>query len=82
MLKLIEVKFEDIYVPTARRKEMAQDKIDAIVEAMLEGEEEKPIRVREGKGRYVLVQGINRLEAGKAVGEERISAYLVQAPKF
>lgn len=82
MLKTVAVKIEDIYVPTARRKELEQDKLDATIEALLEGEDLKPIRVREGKGRFVLIAGIHRLEAGKAVGETEIGAYIVQAPKF
>lgn len=82
MLKSIDVKFEDIYVPTARRQELDQSKVDGIIEAMMEGEAEKPIRVREGKGRFVLIEGINRLEASKALGEKTIAAFVVQAPKF
>ena len=38
------VKIEDIYIPTARRKELVQDKVDAVTERMLNGDEEKPIR--------------------------------------
>lgn len=76
------VKIEDIYIPTARRKELVQDKVDAVTERMLNGDEEKPIRVRTGKGRFVLVEGIHRLEASKALGETDIGAYVVQAPKF
>ena len=82
MLKTVAVKLEDIYIPTARRKELGQGKLDGVVESMLNGDEQKPIRVREGKGRYVLVAGIHRLEASKAVGEKTIDAYIVQAPKF
>ncbi|PCI64780.1 MAG: chromosome partitioning protein ParB [Kordiimonadales bacterium] len=82
MLKTVAVKLEDIYIPAARRKELDQSKLDGVVEDMLNGEEQKPIRVREGKGRYVLVAGIHRLEASKAVGENTIDAYIVQAPKF
>jgi ParB-like chromosome segregation protein Spo0J len=82
MLKVVAVKIEDIYVPTARRKELEQSKVDAIVEEMMNGDQQKPIRVREGKGRYVLVVGIHRLEASKALGETDISAYIIQTPKF
>lgn len=82
MLKVTMVKIEDIYIPTARRKELEQDKVDAVTERMLNGDEEKPIRVRNGKGRFVLVEGIHRLEASKALGETDIGAYVVQAPKF
>ena len=82
MLKAIPVKIMDIYVPTDRRKELDQKKVDTIVEAMMEGEPEKPVRVREGKGRYVLVGDVNQLEASKTLGGDTIAAYLVQARKF
>lgn len=83
MLKVIQIKFEDIYVPAARRKELEQARVDEITERMMAGDDEqKPIRVREGKGRFVLTDGIHRLEASKALGEETIGAYIVQASKF
>jgi len=83
MLKVIQIKFEDIYVPAARRKELEQSKVDEVTERMMEGDApEKPIRVREGKGRFVLLEGIHRMEASKALGEETIGAYIVQAAKF
>lgn len=82
MLKAVQVKIADIYVPTDRRKELVQTEVDAIVEAMVRGDEQKPIRVREGKGRFVLVAGVNQLEASKQVGEASIAAYIVQARKF
>lgn len=82
MMKIIAVKIDDIYVPTARRNELQQDKVDATIEQMLAGEAIKPIRVREGKGRMVLIEGVHRLEASKAVGDTEIGAYIVQAPKF
>jgi len=82
MLKIVAVKIEDIYVPTARRQELDSKKLDATTEQMLDGDTLKPIKVREGKGRLVLVDGIHRLEASKALGETEIGAYIVQAPKF
>jgi len=82
MLKTVKVKIEDIYVPAARRKELEQSKIDEIAERMINGDSEKPIKVRKGKGRFVLIDGIHRLEASKALGEEEIGALIVQAPKF
>lgn len=82
MLKVVQVKIEDIYIPTARRKELDQSKVDELVERMLNGEPEKPVRVRKGKGRLVLIQGVHRVEAGRALGGKEIGAYIVQAPKF
>ncbi|WP_262694390.1 ParB N-terminal domain-containing protein [Kordiimonas aquimaris] len=82
MLKVTYEKIEDIYVPAARRQERDQGKVDAVIEDMLNEIEQKPIRVRRGKGRLVLIAGIHRLEASKALGEKEISAYITQAPKF
>jgi len=82
MMRVVAVKIEDIYIPTARRKELDNSKLDEVTENMLNGDQQKPIRVREGKGRFVLVTGIHRLEASKALGEKEIGAYIVQAPKF
>lgn len=82
MLKIVSVKIEDIYIPSARRREMDQGRLDTIAENLLNGEQQKPIRVRRGKGRFVLVEGVHRLEASKALGEIEIDAYVVQAPKF
>ncbi|MBT6592303.1 MAG: ParB N-terminal domain-containing protein, partial [Rhodospirillaceae bacterium] len=38
-----------------------------------------PIQVRLGKDRYVLIEGLHRLEAVKALGEETIVAIVVAA---
>ncbi|WP_371823115.1 ParB N-terminal domain-containing protein [Microvirga sp. HBU67558] len=40
-----------------------------------------PIPVRPDGQRFVLVEGLHRLEACKALGETTIPAYLVQARK-
>ncbi|NVJ98163.1 MAG: ParB N-terminal domain-containing protein [Alphaproteobacteria bacterium] len=82
MLKIVPIKVDEIYIPTARRGELNQSQLDAVTEKMLNGEEQKPIRVRRGKGRFVLIEGVHRLEASKALGEAEIGAYIVQAPKF
>lgn len=82
MLKTVSVKIEEIYIPTARRRELDQARLDKATENMLNGEPQKPIRVRKGKGRLVLIAGVHRLEASKALGETNIDALVVQAPKF
>jgi ParB-like chromosome segregation protein Spo0J len=38
-----------------------------------------PIQVRADGARFVLVEGLHRLEAARSLGEEEIDAYLVQA---
>jgi ParB-like chromosome segregation protein Spo0J len=50
---------------------------------MLEHGQTTPISVRadkkDGAGRYVLVEGLHRLEALKALGETTVTGFLVQA---
>lgn len=71
----------DIYVPTKLRSARKQETVDAIAASMLEGGEQTPILVRRDGARFVLVDGLHRLEAAKALGEETIFGYLVQARK-
>ncbi len=79
MLRPVVVKIEEIYVPAERRKELDPQKVEATAEEIMVETEEHPIQVRQGKGRYVLVKGVHRLEARKALGEETIQAYIVGA---
>jgi hypothetical protein len=41
----------------------------------------RPIRVRVDGARFVLVEGLHRLEAAKALGEKTIVCFLVDARK-
>ena len=79
MLTVAVVKIEEIYVPTELRKQLDLQQIEAVAEEIMAEAEEKPIRVRRGKGRYVLIKGVHRLEARKALGEETIQAYIGRA---
>ena len=79
MLKPISINIEEIYVPKDRRKELNMEKIDTIAEEILAEIDHSPIHVRKGNGRYVLVSGVNRLEANKALGEKNIKSIIVGA---
>jgi hypothetical protein len=79
MLKTVLVKIEEVYVPADRRKEIDLKKVEVIAEEIMEGLEEQPIQVRRGKGRYVLVSGVDSLEARKALGEEVVHVVIVGA---
>jgi ParB-like chromosome segregation protein Spo0J len=46
---------------------------------MMEKGQETPIFVRPDGQRFVLVEGLHRLEACKALGETTVPAYFVQA---
>ncbi len=72
-------KIEDIYVPVKRRKTLNPKTVDEIAESMLEVGQLTPILVRRDGKRFVLVEGLHRLEACKALGEETIVGLLVQA---
>ena len=79
LLTAVEVKIEEIYVPTELRKQLDPQEVEAVAEKILAEAKERPVQVRRGKGRYVLVKGVHRLEARKALGEETIQAYIVRA---
>jgi ParB-like chromosome segregation protein Spo0J len=79
LLKPIVVNIAEIYIPTERRKDLVPEKVDIVAEKIMEEDEQQPIHVRQGKDRYVLVKGIHRLEARKALGDETIQAFIVGA---
>jgi ParB-like chromosome segregation protein Spo0J len=70
-----------IYVPLERRKTLDQSKVDAIAASMLEKGQETPIKVRSDGERFVLIEGLHRLEAAKALGETTIFGYRVDSRK-
>ena len=73
------VKIADIYIPTARRKTLDPDKAEEIAESIIEEGQITPIQIRKGRERFVLIEGLHRLEACKLLGEETIIALMVQA---
>ena len=72
----IQIKIEDIYIPAKRRRDLDAAKVDALAESILEMGLETPIAVRHDGKRYILVSGLHRLEACRALGEETILAIL------
>jgi sulfiredoxin len=81
MMKRQTLAIHDIYVPVQRRQTLDPQKVAALAESMMEKGQEVPILVRPDGQRFVLVEGLHRLEACKALGETNIPAYLVQARK-
>ncbi len=75
------ISIDRIYVPVKRRKTLDPEVVKAIAESILEVGQETPISVRpdEDLHRYVLLDGLHRLEACKALGETTILA-LVGSP--
>jgi sulfiredoxin len=79
MMKREMVAIADVYVPTKRRTTLDAAKAQAIAENMLEVGQQTPILVRRDGERFVLVEGLHRLEACRQLGEKTIACYLVQA---
>ncbi len=71
----------DIYVPAQRRRTLDTATVNEIAESMLEEGQRTPILVRRDGARFVLVEGLHRLEACKALGEETIVGLVVQPRK-
>jgi hypothetical protein len=71
----------DIYVPVKRRATLEQKRVDEIAASMLEVGQQMPILVRPDGARFVLIEGLHRLEAAKALGETTIVGYRVSARK-
>ncbi len=81
MLRVTKIPVEGIYVPTARRKTLHPETVRVLAEDILENGMKTPIQLRHDGKRYVLVEGLHRLEAMKWLGETEIDAYLVRARK-
>ncbi len=72
-------RIEDIYVPVKRRRTLDPVTVNTIAENMLEEGQRTPILVRRDGERLVLVEGLQRLEACRSLGEETIVGIIVQA---
>lgn len=81
MMKRETIKIADIYVPVKRRATLNPATVQELAQDMLQNGQKSPILVRRDGDRFVLVEGLHRLEACKALGEETIVGYLVQAAK-
>lgn len=68
-----------IRVPVKRAKTLDPVKVAALAENILEAGQLTPIRVRADGENFVLIEGLHRLEALRALGEETIDGYLVHA---
>src|SRR5690242_12742914 len=70
---------ETIFIPTKQKKTLKPETVAEIAESMLEIGQQEPISVRLDGDRLVLVEGLHRLEACKALGETTILGVLVPA---
>jgi len=79
MMKRETIAIADIYVPIKRRTTLEQGRVDEIALSILDNGLRAPILVRADGARFVLVEGLHRLEAVKALGEKTIVCFLVDA---
>jgi sulfiredoxin len=68
-----------IYVPVARRATLDPRIVDELAESILQNGLQSPILLRRDGERFVLIEGLHRLEACRKLGEVTIFGYLVQA---
>ena len=79
MMKRETFAIATISVPVKRRAMLDAKKVQEIAESILQVGLQSPILVRQDGDRFVLVEGLHRLEACKQLGEETIVGYVVQA---
>ena len=80
MIECQTLPIDQIYVPIKRRRALKSDLVREIAESILEIGQQTPIVVRRDGERFVLLDGLHRLEACKALGEEHIIGTLASAP--
>jgi sulfiredoxin len=81
LMKPTVIKIAEIYIPAALRQPLDPKKLEAIAVSIADIGQQTPILVRPDKERYVLVSGLHRLEACRALGETTVIANIVQARK-
>ena len=81
MMKRETLAITDIYVPVKRRATLDLKRVNEIAASILEKGQQTPILVRTDGARFVLVEGLHRLEAAKALGEKTVLCFLVDARK-
>ena len=79
MLKKTTFPIALVRVPVKRAKTLDPARVQALAESILAEGQTTPISLRaDGEG-FVLVEGLHRLEALKALGETTVEGFLVHA---
>jgi ParB-like chromosome segregation protein Spo0J len=83
MMRTVAIPLAEIYVPAKLAKTLDAAKVETRAEEVLDSGLNTPVQVRrdEDRNRYVLISGVNRLEAARSLGEDSIDALVVQARK-
>mgnify|MGYP002635641623 CR=1 FL=1 len=76
------IPIEDVYIPTKRRHTLDPAKVEELAESIMEEGVKVPIQVRQDGDRVVLVEGLHRLEAARALGETTVPGIFVGAKRF
>ena len=69
---------ERIRVPASRAKMLKAEKVLALAEEIMANGQRTPILLRSEGDCFVLIEGLHRLEAMRALSEEMIDGYLVR----
>ena len=81
MMKRENFPVDNIYVPVKRRATLEPAKVEVLAASILKDGQTTPILVRADGDRFVLVEGLHRLEAAKSLGETTIIGFRVDARK-
>ena len=79
MLEKLSVLTDKVRIPAKRARTLDETKLELIAEDMIEAGQKTPIQVRVDGDGYILIEGLHRLEALRALGETNVEAYIVQA---
>lgn len=79
MMKERSFPIASIYVPLKLRSGLDPAKVEQLAESILEEGQKSPILVRADGERFVLIEGLHRLEACRLLGETQITGLLIRA---
>lgn len=81
MLKRENFPIANIYVPVKRRAGLVPARVEELAALIVKDGQQTPILVRVDGARFVLVEGLHRLEAVRSLGETTIAGFRVDARK-
>lgn len=81
-MDILIIRLDEIYVPVKRRKTLDMQVVTELAESILDNGQLTPILLRRDRDRFVLVEGLHRLEACRALGESTIQGMIVQARRY
>jgi ParB-like nuclease domain len=70
---------DKIHIPEKKRKALKPEVVEGLAESILDVGQQDAILVRREKDHFVLVDGLHRLEACRALGERAILGLLISA---